>query len=560
MRRFVIIPAAVALVWAGRLAAAPATRPAATSQASSRSRPAAGDAGKAPSGRETYRRRLREARMARELMQLFEKKKFSDAKKVAEGLVKLNPKSGMHWYNLACANSRLGRPDLAVSQLAQAVERGYDDMKHMERDPDLEALHDVKGFKEILARRDEIHRERAEERFAALTKRFTDDYIVEIDHKNKLVFATNIDRPTLEALRDELTRQAAALWDELFANRFERYVTVIIPKPGTTMPARHVAGFYNPMDNALVARSIGMVLRHEFTHALHFGDQRGRAQQHPTWVLEGLATLYENSRHTGGRLVPIHSGRLRVVQQLVKRNQAMPLGTLMKLSHLQFVRHAQAAYAMSRYFMMYLHQRGKLRAWYDAYTSGYEQDRTGIRAVEKVLGKKLADVQADWQAWVARQEAPDLYVGANQPYMGISSRPSVDGLLLSHVVPGSGADRAGLKRGDLIVRINGEKTVDRSDMLRQVTAGKVGEKLKVTYRRDNELHETNVELTPKSKDVDRTIPQRPVQPLPAGRDKAKDSPGSQPAGKAPADRPSAKGTKGSSSTSRPTPRKSPAAK
>ena len=505
--------------------------------------------------RKEMQRRMRIARRMQELIGLFGKKDYAAAKKIAAELTRQDPKTGTHWYNLACANSRLGETDEAIENLAKAVDLGFDSMAFMERDPDIEALHGRKEFKKILARRDEIHRGVAEKRLADLKKRYGEDYIIEIDHANKLVFATNVDRKTLDDLQDELTRQAEAIWGELFPNRFERYISVVIPKPGSFRTRMGVAGFYNAQTNSLVASSIGMVLRHEFTHALHFGDQSARGQQHPIWILEGFATLFETSDYEGERLVPKDSRRLLSLQMQLKRNRIPPLKTLMEFTHPQFMSRAAAGYPMSRYFMMYLYREGKLRQWYDAYTGGYEDDRTGKAATEKVFGKDIEDVDADWRKWVAGLKAPDLFVGDREPYMGILSRPLGTGLELMRVVEGSGAEKGGLKKGDVIVKINGQRTVDPADLLRQVKAGKVGDKLAVIYRRDDEQHETEVVLSPKPSNIDRLPPTPRAAPAKPDAEKPATTPARKPDKKKPADRPSDEKDKPAPKTSDPVKKK-----
>ena len=36
----------------------------------------------------------------------------------------------------------------------------------------------------------------------------------------------------------------------------------------------------------------------------------------------------------------------------------------------------------------------------------FDSDKTGITQLEKVTGKKLADLQADWKRWVAKLKYP----------------------------------------------------------------------------------------------------------------------------------------------------------
>ena len=53
-------------------------------------------------------------------------------------------------YNLACSLSLVGETDKAIKSLRKAIECGYDDLEHLEKDPDLKSLHRHPEFKQIL--------------------------------------------------------------------------------------------------------------------------------------------------------------------------------------------------------------------------------------------------------------------------------------------------------------------------------------------------------------------------------------------------------------------------
>lgn len=65
-------------------------------------------------------------------------------------LVELLPEDFLARYNLACSLARAGRPDEAIDSLSRAILLGYDDLSHMESDPDLESLHDHPDFQALL--------------------------------------------------------------------------------------------------------------------------------------------------------------------------------------------------------------------------------------------------------------------------------------------------------------------------------------------------------------------------------------------------------------------------
>ena len=132
----------------------------------------------------------------------------------------------------------------------------------------------------------------------------------------------------------------------------------------------------------LIARTVGLTLIHEFTHALHRADQEGFDQSHPIWITEGLATLFESSRIVAGHAVPEPNRRLNSLQRLLRRKAQIPLSELIRISHAKFMQNPTASYSEVRYFMMYLHSKGMLRKWYDTYVELYDEDRTGRVAVE----------------------------------------------------------------------------------------------------------------------------------------------------------------------------------
>jgi tetratricopeptide (TPR) repeat protein len=430
------------------------------------------------------------------MMRRFKEERYNAARQLCEQIVKLIPEDGTAWYNLACAQARLDRHDEAIESLNAALDLGFAAIRHMENDPDLSSLHGSEAFRKLLARREEIHRQRAERIRDELHRRYGEGYIVEVDHAHRLVFATNTDRDTLNALRDDLTARAEALWEQLFDHRLEQYVTIIIPKPGTIEMGR-IGGVFRRSDATIVARRVGMTCRHEFTHALHFADIEARAQLHPIWVLEGLATLYETAEFQHGRLLPMPNDRLNALKFFLARDRLHPLRKLLTVDQEGFMEDPAVFYAMSRYLMMYLEENGKLREWYLAYTAAYEEDDTGREALESVFGEDLDAIEEDWLEWVKRLPRPAMAVRTNQPYLGVQVSPATEGLAVQRVIPGSGADEAGLQAGDLIVRVSGRQLADGTELIRLVTAREVGDDVKIRYRRNGRYANTVVTLQAK---------------------------------------------------------------
>lgn len=85
---------------------------------------------------------------------------------------------------------------------------------------------------------------------------------------------------------------------------------------------------------------------------------------------------------------------------------------------------------------------------------------------------------------------------ALQYYYGINISSDVEfGAVLSYVEEDKAADRAGLKVGDVIVELDGEKVNDASHFKYLLYKHKIGDKVSVKYYRNNKLEDTTLHLT-----------------------------------------------------------------
>jgi hypothetical protein len=176
------------------------------------------------------------------------------------------------------------------------------------------------------------------------------------------------------------------------ARSYERYCREVLKEEPTTP-----FGFYRSADRALVMNiETGTgTLAHELVHPLAAADFPGI----PSWFNEGFASLYEQSTtREDGAIWGLVNWRLPNLQKGLEK---VDLAALMKTTSAEFYgRDSGLNYAAARYLCLYLQERGLLPRFYREFRDGFERDRTGITQLEKVAGRRLAELQPDWKAWV----------------------------------------------------------------------------------------------------------------------------------------------------------------
>jgi serine protease Do len=71
----------------------------------------------------------------------------------------------------------------------------------------------------------------------------------------------------------------------------------------------------------------------------------------------------------------------------------------------------------------------------------------------------------------------------------------VNGAEIQRIMPNSGADKAGLKEGDVITKINGRDVADPKELTEVIANHISGDKVTVTYERNGKTRETEATLT-----------------------------------------------------------------
>jgi putative serine protease PepD len=83
---------------------------------------------------------------------------------------------------------------------------------------------------------------------------------------------------------------------------------------------------------------------------------------------------------------------------------------------------------------------------------------------------------------------------AEHAYLGVAIDSTAPNALLASVTDGQAAKQAGLKKGDVIIKLNNTTIATGDDLSRAIDAHKPGDKVSVTYKRDGSEHSVTVTL------------------------------------------------------------------
>lgn len=96
---------------------------------------------------------IESSRLRREGLLLLQRGRRDDAIEALTRATRIDATDFISAYNLACAYALAGEVERALRWLERALERGFDNYKHMRVDPDLESLHREPGFAALLSER-----------------------------------------------------------------------------------------------------------------------------------------------------------------------------------------------------------------------------------------------------------------------------------------------------------------------------------------------------------------------------------------------------------------------
>jgi len=145
----------------------------------------------------------------------------------------------------------------------------------------------------------------------------------------------------------------------------------------------------------------------------------------------------------------------------------------------------------------------RARAEMDRARAEVEKARAELQKATRELARSMAEVERD----NPRAQYFEYMTNPDRAVLGVLIPDDVDkgetrGVRLLAVTPGSGAEKAGLKAGDLLTAMNGNplardgKVSPQKRMREQMRALKAGDEVKVEYERDGRRHSAAVKTQP----------------------------------------------------------------
>jgi len=310
-------------------------------------------------------------------------------------------------------------------------------------------------------------------------RRFGEGYTTRIDSRRHIVYVSALDEHTLRRAMKLLAGYHDVLGEMLFTGPARRNIVVVLPTLKDYrrhVPAWGVHGIYRRKTRTLMSISFSGVLIHEFVHALHHRQQAALGQEHPIWMVEGLARLLQSSQMDQGRLIIPENRELAAMQSAIRKNQAVRWSVLFAMNQKAFLSRRELHYAQAGSVMAYLHRLGKLKDFYKAFRRAYAKDAVGLKTLCRVLGRSSAQVEQDWKAWVLSRKPPWKPARNPRAHLGVRMKSTSTGVKITGFLRGAAAERIGrLRVGDTVLSVAGRTVGTARELTRVVQSCRPGQ-------------------------------------------------------------------------------------
>ncbi len=245
-------------------------------------------------------------------------------------------------------------------------------------------------------------------RINELKRSLSDDFIVK-EHSYFVIASNLSETETEKILNSTIDKAVECFYNDYFSTRPDEATTIFLFKDDKTY--RYWAktlyddddlskyGYYKPSEKTMLMNiNTGTgTLVHEMTHALARYD----FPDIPSWFNEGLGSLYERCSLNNKTILGYVNWRLPALQDAIADKSYTSIEKLMKTNWEEFYgAGSDVNYSQARYLCMYLQEQGLLKKYYKHFRDTYNSDNTGISQIEKITGKSISELDADYLAWV----------------------------------------------------------------------------------------------------------------------------------------------------------------
>lgn len=442
--------------------------------------------------------------LAAESLRALMARDYPAAEKALREQLEIQPGNFVTLYNLACIRALQSDTDGAADFLSKSIENGFCDLRQLEDDPQLAPVRQTDFYKGLMDKWPDVLLARRDANLKLASEMFKGPaYTNSFDERLRLAFRCGVDSRSAATSREELGIIADWADKEVMPGILDRaamkndaHVIVVLPTRfdfnrwafsvfGATANngIAAVGGSYEHDLKRLVTQDLGASLRHEFFHVLHWRSCTRLGQAHPIWIQEGLCSLVEDFDVIDGRFQPSTSWRSNTCKRMDRTKNMLTIAKLAEQTNQQFNGPRRLGlYAHARTVFLYMWQQGKLMDWYRAYTDGYETDRSGVKALERVFDKPVKDIDSDFKAWL--RELPDVpeQVRTGMASLGIDvDAGEGEGPVVASI--SRAGSRLGLTQGDILTGLGNHSVRDLPELIRLLGTHTPGEQVTLSYRR-----------------------------------------------------------------------------
>lgn len=188
-----------------------------------------------------------------------------------------------------------------------------------------------------------------------------------------------------------------AIW--LFKDKasYDKYTREIFKdNPGTPF------GYFSYQHKSLIMNIAtgGGTLVHEIVHPF----MHANFPDCPSWLNEGMGSLYEQCGDRNGHIWGYTNWRLAGLQQSIRKGKVPSFKELASMDSDKFYNDDRGTnYGQSRYLCYYLQEKGLLVKFYRDFVANQKDDPTGYQTLQKVLGEEDMDAfKKKWEAFVLK--------------------------------------------------------------------------------------------------------------------------------------------------------------